>query len=129
MNRILKRYDLSQIEEKIEAAKELVLLIAETDSAVTRDIYARIAAERLEISADAILLDVMERETPFVVGGNKTKGSDYVDLVGLDRISVLFFDGCFNWISGKPCKFCQVFTTLPFISIKTAPSPMTCIKV
>ena len=62
MNRILKRYDLSQIEEKIESAKELVLLIAETDSAVTRDIYARIAAERLEISADAILLDVMERE-------------------------------------------------------------------
>ncbi|MBQ3494587.1 MAG: hypothetical protein IJA69_04145, partial [Clostridia bacterium] len=53
-------------------------------------------------------LDVMERETPFVVGGNKTKVSDYVDLVGLDRITVLFFDGCFNWISGKPCKFCDL---------------------
>ena len=53
-------------------------------------------------------LDVMEKETPFVVAGNKTKVSDYVDLVGLDRITVLFFDGCFNWISGKPCKFCDL---------------------
>ena len=62
MNRILKRYDLSQIEEKIEAAKELVLLIAETDSAVTRDIYARIAAEHLEISAEAIICDILRME-------------------------------------------------------------------
>ena len=62
MNRILKRYDLLQIEEKIEAAKELVLLIAETDSAVTRDIYARMAAERLEISAEAIILDILRME-------------------------------------------------------------------
>lgn len=62
MNRILKRYDLSQIEEKIEAAKELVLLIAETDSAVTRDIYARMVAERLEISVEAIILDILRME-------------------------------------------------------------------
>ena len=62
MNRVLKKYDLSQIEEKIEAAKELVFLIAETDSAVTRDIYARIAAERLGISVDAIILDVLRME-------------------------------------------------------------------
>ena len=62
MNRILKRYNLLQIEEKIEAAKELVLLIAETDSAVTRDIYARMAAERLEISAEAIILDILRME-------------------------------------------------------------------
>ena len=62
MNRILRGYDLSQIEEKIEAAKELVLLIAEIDSAVTRDIYARIAAERLEISVEAIILDILRME-------------------------------------------------------------------
>lgn len=62
MNRILKRYDLSQMDEKIEAAKELVLLIAETDSAVTRDIYARMVAERLEISVEAIILDILRME-------------------------------------------------------------------
>lgn len=62
MNRILKKHDLSQIEQKIEAAKEIVLLIAETDSAVTRDIYARMAAERLEISAEAIIRDILRME-------------------------------------------------------------------
>ena len=62
MNRILKRYDLSQIEEKIEAAKELVFLIAETDSAVTSDIYAHMVAERLEISVEAIILDILRME-------------------------------------------------------------------
>ena len=62
MNRVLKKYDLSQIEEKIEAAKELVFLIAETDSAVTRDIYAHMVAERLEISVEAIILDILRME-------------------------------------------------------------------
>ncbi len=62
MNRILKKYDLSQIEEKIEAAKELVDLIAKTDSAVTKDIYARMASERLEISAEAIIRDILRME-------------------------------------------------------------------
>lgn len=62
MNRILQKYDLSQIEQKIEAAKAIVLLIAETDSAVTRDIYARMAAERLEISAEAIIRDILRME-------------------------------------------------------------------
>ena len=62
MNRVLKKYDLSQIEEKIEAVKELVFLIAETDSAVTRDIYAHMVAERLEISVEAIILDILRME-------------------------------------------------------------------
>lgn len=62
MNRILKKYDLSQIEQKIEAAKEIVSLIVQSDSAVTRDIYARMAAERMEISAEAIIHDIEERK-------------------------------------------------------------------
>lgn len=31
-----------------------------------------------------------------------------VDIVGIDRISILFFDGCYNWNCGKPCKFCDL---------------------
>lgn len=62
MNRVLKKYNLSQIEQKIEAAKEIVLLIAETNSAVTRDVYARMAAERLEISSEAIICDILRME-------------------------------------------------------------------
>lgn len=33
---------------------------------------------------------------------------DYISIVGLDRISVLFFDGCYNWINRTPCKFCDL---------------------
>lgn len=33
---------------------------------------------------------------------------DYIDIVGMDRISILFFEGCYNWLSGKPCKFCDL---------------------
>lgn len=32
---------------------------------------------------------------------------DYLSVVGLDRISVLFFEGCQNWSIGQPCKFCN----------------------
>lgn len=37
----------------------------------------------------------------------KTFIKDYLSVVGLDRISVLFFDGCQNWTSNNPCKFCD----------------------
>ena len=33
---------------------------------------------------------------------------DYVGLVGLDRISIIPFDGCWNWAKGTPCKFCDL---------------------
>ncbi len=33
---------------------------------------------------------------------------DYVDIVGMDRISLLLFEGCYNWICGKQCKFCDL---------------------
>lgn len=33
---------------------------------------------------------------------------DYIDIVGVDRISILFFEGCYNWLSGVPCKFCDL---------------------
>ena len=46
-----------------------------------------------------ILKDTIEDE--LLVG-------DYVDVVGLDRISLLLFEGCYNWICGKQCKFCDL---------------------
>lgn len=33
---------------------------------------------------------------------------DFVDVVGMDRISLLLFEGCYNWICGKQCKFCDL---------------------
>lgn len=37
-----------------------------------------------------------------------SKLEDYIDIVGMDRISILLFEGCYNWICGKQCKFCDL---------------------
>lgn len=44
---------------------------------------------------------------PADIDPSESKLSDYIDVVGLDRISVMTFDGCWNWNSGVPCKFCD----------------------
>lgn len=36
------------------------------------------------------------------------KVKECVDIVGIDRISILFYDGCYNWNCGRPCKFCDL---------------------
>lgn len=33
---------------------------------------------------------------------------DYISVVGLNRVTILFYDGCCNWLSGKNCKFCDL---------------------
>lgn len=38
----------------------------------------------------------------------KGKIGDYIDIIGVDRVSILFFEGCYNWLAGKPCKFCDL---------------------
>jgi|GEM_PF-1134291 len=40
--------------------------------------------------------------------GHLHRIKDYVGIVGLNRITTLFYDGCYNWISGKNCKFCDL---------------------
>ena len=47
--------------------------------------------------------DILQQkiDNEFLVG-------DYVDVVGMDRISLLLFEGCYNWICGKQCKFCDL---------------------
>ena len=52
--------------------------------------------------------NILEQEIPIDIIGRKAKIGDYIDIVGIDRISILFFEGCYNWIDGKPCKFCDL---------------------
>lgn len=33
---------------------------------------------------------------------------DYVSFLGMDRISIVPYDGCWNWNQGIPCKFCDL---------------------
>ncbi len=36
-----------------------------------------------------------------------TKLSDYVQILGMDRIGVLAYSGCQHWLEGKMCRFCD----------------------
>lgn len=45
--------------------------------------------------------------TPKEINPNQAYYEDFVQIVGLDRIAILAFEGCWHWISGKPCKFCD----------------------
>lgn len=33
---------------------------------------------------------------------------DYISVVGLNRVTILFYDGCYNWLTCKNCKFCDL---------------------
>ena len=59
---------------------------------------------KLKLNVDFIKeYDILKKriDNNFLVG-------DYVDVVGMDRISLLLFEGCYNWICGKQCKFCDL---------------------
>lgn len=45
---------------------------------------------------------------PKSIDKTQPKLSNFVDIVGQDRLSILTFDGCWNWNSGKPCHFCDL---------------------
>ncbi len=52
--------------------------------------------------------DFLEKEIDIEKNGRKLKVKDFVDIVGIDRISILFFEGCYNWNCNKACKFCDL---------------------
>lgn len=57
-------------------------------------------------------LEVLNEETNVLIENTKTYIGDFVDIVGIDRISILFFEGCYNWNCGKACKFCDLHPKL-----------------
>ena len=52
--------------------------------------------------------EILQEKIPTNLIGKEATIGDYIDIVGQDRISILFFEGCYNWIAGKPCKFCDL---------------------
>ena len=52
--------------------------------------------------------ELLSKKIPKDVLDNESTIGDYIQLIGLDRIGILFFEGCYNWMIGKPCKFCNL---------------------
>lgn len=53
-------------------------------------------------------LKILGEKTPVIVDNKSTFVDDFIDVVGVNRVSILLFEGCYNWICGNPCKFCDL---------------------
>lgn len=49
-----------------------------------------------------------EEEISLKVELVKKKGDNLVSIIGEDRISIILFDGCWNWNINSPCLFCDL---------------------
>lgn len=52
-------------------------------------------------------LKYQDATIPAEIDPSQPKLSEFVDMVGIDRLSVITFDGCWNWNCGKACQFCD----------------------
>ncbi len=53
-------------------------------------------------------LFLLKNKVPLEIRLVKKKGDQVVSFVGEDRMSIILFDGCWNWNIGKPCFFCDL---------------------
>lgn len=50
----------------------------------------------------------LNESIPNDISSKHYKIKDFISIVGLNRVTILFYDGCYNWITGKNCKFCDL---------------------
>lgn len=65
--------------------------------------------EKIDIEVELVKKNpiLFEKLPTDVLANNSTIG-EYVSVIGVDRVAILFFEGCYNWLIGKPCKFCNL---------------------
>lgn len=56
----------------------------------------------------------LEEKIPTEISKQGFKVGDYISVVGLNRVTILFYDGCFNWLTCKNCKFCDLHPVRSF---------------
>jgi len=71
------------------------------------DILLDIPGENYDFYA-SLVSECKSLDDQIIVDGEEYKTRDFLSIVGLDRISILLFDGCANWNTGMPCKFCDM---------------------
>lgn len=49
-----------------------------------------------------------DKKLPKNICNEQSKLNNFIEVVGLDRLTVLTFDGCWNWSIGKSCQFCDL---------------------
>lgn len=65
--------------------------------------------EEIPLNAELVKrYQALDHKMPESIDPGQRPVSDVVDVVGLDRLSVITFDGCWNWNKGTPCRFCDL---------------------
>ncbi len=115
-------YDISQ--DKTVIPSEIIISDGNTKSVVKlrynekspitiilneNKICMKIDDKKVDINIELVKkADILKEKIPYEVVKKDVCIGDYIDIVGVDRVSILFFEGCFNWLAGKPCKFCDL---------------------
>lgn len=74
-----------------------------------KNLYIEIEGKRQDIKISLVKNNpILKEPIPKEISSRNAVIGDYIDIVGVDRVSILFFEGCYNWISGKACKFCDL---------------------
>ena len=72
-------------------------------------IYLEINGNKQDVNINLVKNNfILKEPVPREISSKNATIGDYIDIVGADRVSILFFEGCYNWISGKACKFCDL---------------------
>lgn len=75
---------------------------------IDNNLLLKLDGKKIEIKISLVKKNSILKE---IIPNGKGKNiciGDYVDIVGIDRVSILFFEGCYNWIDKRPCKFCDL---------------------
>lgn len=69
----------------------------------------KVANEELSIELEPVRMRDYAFETipPGIDAIEGMKLHDYVQIVGVDRLGILCYSGCYHWLQGDMCKFCD----------------------
>jgi len=91
--------------------KSLVKVNYRPNSPIVFDIQGGKVVLLEKATNNPILLDIAlvnkRKYTKIKLPGSASFLEDFVQIVGLDRIGILAFEGCFHWNCKQACKFCD----------------------
>lgn len=118
---VARNYEVYDVSKDISKIPSEVILNDGINRSIVKLRYSRQSPIEIKIADSVVSLYVDNKKADIIVElveknsilneqlpSGKGKIGDYIDIVGLDRVSILFFEGCYNWLSGKPCKFCDL---------------------
>ena len=114
------RSDIEPKSQKRQYIPDEILVGVGADTSVVKVCYS--PKSLLTLVADNDEVHIVDKETkkPFPISVSLIKKPNYsyrkfedgipfgkyTSIVGLDRVTVIPYDGCFHWMDGKPCCFC-----------------------